>query len=315
MIDKSLEWNIMNLLTRWSVEGSCHVEKTEQIILSEHLEHVSETGLLTLFCRAIESQSANSILNDEKAVELARRLLPVLSSSGRESLQRLAKWRIPTTLVVHIALRAKKYDEIALAFLKHNPNGIIVNLGCGLDSRFFRIDNGQMIFFDLDLPEVIQCKRQFWSETPRYHMIGDSVFKDIWMDEVASQGNQPVLFIAEGLFMYLEAAKVRPLVVSLCERFPGSELVCEVVNRRMILSSTRWMVRRKLHGNMKIGAQAEFRFGVSDSREMETWSPGIRLLEEWSYFESNHPKLGVLGWLSKIKFFRHVQWTVHYRLG
>jgi len=289
--------------------------QAETITLSRDLSHVSETGLLTLYCRALESQSANPILNDEKAVEIARELRPVLASSEREGLRRLAQGRINPSLAVHIALRAKKYDEIARDFLTRNPHGMVVNLGCGMDSRFFRIDDGRVLFFDLDLPEVVQCKRQFFAESERYRMIGASVFDEAWMEQVAALGRRPVLFIAEGLFMYLEEDKVRALVIALRGRFPGSELVCEVVHRRWLSRSTHWMVRRKLQGNMKIGAQAEFCFGVSGSREMETWSPGIQLLDEWSYFDSHHPKLGLLKWMGKSDFFRKVQWTVHYRLG
>lgn len=287
----------------------------ESITLSPDLSHISETGLLTLYCRAVESQSVNPILDDEKAVEIARQLRPVLAASERESLQRLARGSINRALAVHIALRAKKYDEVAKDFLARNPDGAIANLGCGMDSRFDRIDDGHVLFFDLDLPEMIACKRQFFQETERYRMIGASVFEESWMEEVAAFGRLPVLFMAEGLFMYLDPDKVRALVPMLQARFPGSELVCEVVHSRWLGGSTNWMIRRKLQGRMKIGAQATFRFGVSGSREMETWSPGIELLEEWSYFDSNHPKLGLLRWMGKIELLRRVQWTVHYRLG
>jgi methyltransferase (TIGR00027 family) len=285
------------------------------LILSTSLAHVSETGLLTLYCHAIESQSADPILADEKAVEIAERLRPVLAASDRESLRRLARKQVSPALVVHISLRARYYDDITRDFLSRHPGGTVVNLGCGMDSRFFRIDDGRVLFFDLDLPEVIDCKRQLLDENERYRMIGASVFDAGWMDVVAAASSQPVLFIAEGLFMYLEPEKVRALVTTLSQRFPGSELVCEVVNRRWIGSNTNWMVRAKLQRGMKIGSQAGFTFGVADSHEMETWAPGITLLGEWSYFESNHPKLGWMHWLGKLAFIRRVQWTAHYRLG
>jgi len=289
--------------------------QTEPVTLSKQLWDVSETGLLTLYCRAIESQSANPILVDGKAVEIANRLRPVLKASERAGLRRLARDKINQTLVVHIALRAKKYDDIARDFLGRNPKGVIVNLGCGMDSRFFRIDDGHLLFFDLDLPEMIDCKRQFFEENERYCMIGASVFDAAWMDQIEAVGQRPVLFMAEGLFMYLDPDKVRALVPALQARFPGSELVCEVCNRRWLNPWLSWMIRSKLQGSLQMGAGAVFSFGISDSREMETWGPGIQFLEDWSYFESNHPKLGMLKWMGKIKSMRRMQWTVHYRLG
>ena len=36
--------------------------------------------------------------------------------------------------------------------------------------------------------------------------------------------------MAEGVFMYLDGKDVRSLVLKIQETFPGSELVCEVVN-------------------------------------------------------------------------------------
>jgi methyltransferase (TIGR00027 family) len=289
--------------------------QSEPVRLSSQLWDVSETGLLTLYCRAIESLSGNPILVDEKAVEVANRLRPALEASGRAGLRRLARGRINRTLAVHIALRARKYDDIARDFLSRHPDGVIVNLGCGMDSRFSRLDDGRLLFFDLDLPEMIECKRQVFEENQRYRMIGASVYEAGWMDQVAALGQRPVLFMAEGLFMYLDPHKVRALVTALVERFSGSELVCEVFNRRWLNPWLSWMIRSKMQGNMKIGAGAVFSFGVLDGKEMETWSPGIRLLEEWSYFESDHPKLGMLRWMGKLRSMRRVQWTVHYRLG
>ena len=81
----------------------------------------------------------------------------------------------------------------------------------------------------LDLPEMIEFKKQFYEETDRYHFLGTSVFDYAWMDQVEKIGKRPVLFMAEGVFMYLDAEKVKELVLKLQSRFPGSELVCEVV--------------------------------------------------------------------------------------
>ncbi len=76
---------------------------------------------------------------------------------------------------------------------------------------------------------MIEFKKQFYEETDRYHLIAASVFDYAWMDQVAKIGKHPVLFMAEGVFMYLDGDKVKDLILTLQSRFPGSELVCEVV--------------------------------------------------------------------------------------
>lgn len=208
---------------------------------------VAETGMLTFFCHVLESQNPNPILFDEKAVEIGRQLNPILANSSSSLMRNLAKGKVKKELVVHINLRAKKYDEYARSFLMKNPNGVIVNIGCGMDSRFYRIDNGRMKCFDLDLPEMINFKKQFYKETDRYHFIAASVFEYAWMDQVAQTGNQPVLFMAEGVFMYLDGKMVKNLILNLQSRFPGSELVCEVVTEIFTQKPWNKMVALKLN--------------------------------------------------------------------
>lgn len=281
---------------------------------SMSLPDVAETGMLTLYCHAIESQTTDPILRDEKAVEISRRLNPVFARSSSRLLRNLAQGKVSKELVVHITLRAKKYDEYARSFLTENPNGIIVNIGCGMDSRFQRVDNGQLTCFDLDLPEMIEFKKQFCTEGDRYHFIAASVFDYAWMDQVAKMGKRAVLFMAEGVFMYLDGEKVKDLILELQSRFPGSDLVCEVVTALFTHKPWNRMVALKLNQQLGVGKGAAFTFGVQNSRELETWHAGIEYLDEWSYFDTRHPRLGWVGTLGKIKFMRNVQYTVHYRL-
>ncbi len=275
---------------------------------------IATTSLLTLYARARESQSPDPILIDEKAVEITRRLNPLLETSPDRLLRSLASGKVSKPLSVHLALRAGKYDAYTREFLDRYPEGIVVNIGCGMDTRFHRVDNGQAHFFDLDLPEVIRFKRNYVAESPRYRLIASSVFDYAWMEQVIEAGNSPVIFLAEGVFMYLEPARVQALFVDLANRFPGSELVCEVVNSRWLTKTMEPLIRSKMQRQLGVGEDATFKFGIVDGHEPEFWSKGIHFLDEWSYFDSGHPKLGMLGWMGRVELFRKTQWTVHYRL-
>jgi methyltransferase (TIGR00027 family) len=278
------------------------------------LPDVAQTGLLTFYCHVVESQNPNPILKDEKAVEISRQLNPILENSSSKLLRNLAKGKIKNELVVHITLRAKKYDEYARTFLEENPDGVLVNIGCGMDSRFLRIDNGRMTCFDLDLPEMIEFKKKFYEETDRYHLIASSVFDDAWMDQVEKIGKQSILFMAEGVFMYLDGEKIKDLVLRLQSCFPGSELVCEVVTEFFTRKPWKKVVALKMNTQLGVGKNAAFTFGLKNSREMESWHSGIEYLDDWSYFDTRHPRLGWVGPMGKMKFMRDVQYTVHYRL-
>jgi len=275
---------------------------------------VAATSLVTLYCHAIETGSDNPILVDVKSVEIAAGLDKRLSRSEHPLARALVSRTLDKNLVIHIAIRAKKYDTYVREFLDRSPDGVVVNIGCGLDSRFLRIDNGRVVFYDLDLPEILAIKKGYFQESERYHLLASSVLDYGWMIPVCRHKG-PFLFMAEGVFMYLDGEDVRSLVLAIRKTFPGSELVCEVENSLWLGPLTKKMLAYKLQHQCFLGTGAMFRSGIRDSREMEQWQSGIQFLDEWSYFDSDEKKLGWLKVLRHIGWIRKTQWTVHYRLG
>ncbi len=263
--------------------------KTNETIL---LSDVNNTSLLTLFCRAVDSRRTDRIIDDPMAVTIAERLIPIIAESDDVLLSSLSRWKVDPQVTVHIALRAAKYDQYAREFLATHPDGIIVNLGCGLDSRFHRLGDEKQEFFDLDLPEVIRLKRRLVEETERYHMLAYSVLDFRWMDELSSYSQRPILFLAEGLLMYLKPEDVKGLVCELSARFPDSELVCEVFNSAWLKGAWGSLVHRKMQQRLKMGKGAQFLSGLAYPREMEGWDPRIRYVDDWSYFDTGHHASG-----------------------
>jgi O-methyltransferase involved in polyketide biosynthesis len=182
--------------------------------------------------------------------------------------------RVPYKTVVLVCQRAKKMDAVTRGFLAENPGGVVLHLGCGLDGRFWRVDDGKVSWYDLDMPPVVALRNQFYPENERYHMIASTVTDLAWVDTVDARG-RPVLVVAEGLLMYLGDADVKRLLLRLQTAFPGCRLVADVFSRMTARSATR-------HPSLK-QTRATLGWGVDDPHEIEAWSPGIRLLEEW-YF-------------------------------
>jgi len=275
---------------------------------------IAATSFVTLYCHALESLSDDPILSDPKSVGIMNELNKTLSPPDHMLDRILVAGTLDRRLVVHIAIRAKKYDDYARNFLQKFPDGVVVNIGCGLDSRFLRIDNGRVVLYDLDLPEIIAIKKTFFQETDRYHLIASSVLDFDWMTTVLRHKG-PFLFMAEGVFMYLDGKDVRSLVLKIQETFPGSELACEVVNSLWLGSPFKKMLDYKLQRRVHLGKGAMFRSGIRDGREMEQWHSGIQFLDEWSYFDSEEKKLGWLRFFRHIELIRKTQWTVHYLLN
>ena len=280
-----------------------------------NLETVSETLFLPLFALAIGSREADPILRDERAMALADSILEMNRDSGNPLFARLAAGRLPRALIVSLSLRMRRFDEYVRTFLASQPDGVIVNLGCGLDVRRHRVDNGRMRWFDLDLPEVIALRRSLLDETDRMRFIASSVTENAWLSALPDEPGERFMFLAEGLFMYLPEAEVRSLVAGIAGARPGSELVAEVAARRIVsLMHTRFG-RGKFRRQFGFAHDVVYSSGLSDSAEIESFAAGVRLLDEWTYFDDGDARLGWMRWFARWDLFGRAQWTIHARLG
>jgi O-methyltransferase involved in polyketide biosynthesis len=245
-----------------------------------HLTPEQETLMVPLYAKVLESQRHDHLLFEWKAQEIAKQVDYDFASLS-----------IPRKTVVTLCIRSNKIDAYAQAFVDEHPNCLVLHLGCGLDSRFLRIDNFELEWVDLDMPPVIELRRKFYDESRRYHMLGTSVTDLGWIDTIAAQG-RPVMVIAEGLFMYLSEAEVKALILKLHQAFPGCELVFDVF-------STLTAERVKTHPSLQ-ETGAIVQWGIDDAREIEKWAQGIKLQEEWYFTEAEEIKK--LSWFWRQSF-------------
>ncbi len=264
------------------------------------LSGVAETLLITLYVRAMESQRADALLRDEQAVALVQRMDQELAHVKQIKMDEDDK----TVLI----LRTREFDRRVRDFLARDPRSNIVHIGCGLNSRFARVDNGQVYWYDLDLPHVIERRRQLLGgETARYHLLGCSALDPAWLETLQTERDRPFLFLAEGVFTYFEPAQVKALVLALQEYFPGAELVFDASLPYMV-----WMNNLRFAIG-KFGAR--YHWGLGRARDLEKWADGICLLDEWFPFDDPEPRLAHVQWMRHIPFLAHVIGIFHYRLG
>jgi O-methyltransferase involved in polyketide biosynthesis len=202
----------------------------------------------------------------------------------------------------------RKFDSHVRDFLARNPDAIVLHIGCGLDTRFERVDNGRVEWFDLDVPHVIELRRKLIPvEDSRYHMLASSVFDDDWLDEVIRFKPRPFMFIAEGVLPYFEEAQVKGLFLKLKECFPGAELVCDAHTPFVIWADNIHLalakVKARLHWSIKTGT------------DPENWGEGIRLLDEWNYYDEDEENLKAFRWVRLFPALAKSSGIFHYRLG
>ena len=247
------------------------MESTRETI---SLSEAQETLLIPLYSKAEESQRSDPIFVDEKAQAILEQLDYDFSRLG-----------IPRKTAIMLCLRASKLDAYTRAFIARHPDCVVLHLGCGLDSRCLRVPHPDAIWYDLDLPPVIELRRKFYPETPTYHLIPSSVTDLDWIDTIAAQ-ERPVLVVAEGLLMYLSENEVRALFLKLREAFPGCSLACDVY-------SAVTARRAKDHPSLK-KTGAVLQWGIDDAHDIEQWAAGIQLVEEWYFAQADEiDRLGI----------------------
>lgn len=258
------------------------------------LQGVARTLLVPLACRAIESTRPDAILHDPRAVDLYNAL-----GGSRDFLLGMSEHDR-----LFSVMRMRQFDAFARAFLAQNPGGLVVDIGCGLDTRFYRLDDGQMNWLGLDLPEVISLRQRWLPNADRCKSIAKSMFDLEWLEEV-QQINKPVIFLAEGVFPYFSTRDVKPMLMAMAERFPAGELVFDAMAPFVM------QLHRSSSVLKRSGAQA--RWDAKNPTELEAW--GLRLLERWGYFDKPEPRLGAASLMRFIPLLANTVYVLRYRLS
>jgi O-methyltransferase involved in polyketide biosynthesis len=204
-------------------------------------------------------------------------------------------------------LKSREFDRFAQDFLKRHPDGVVVHIGCGFDTRFERVDNGQVEWYDLDLPEVIGLRRKMiGSDGERYHLLGCSVLDSAWMDAMKAHLPRPFLFLAEGVFMYFKEAQVKSLVLTLLDHFPEAEMVFDAFSPFHIWRSNLQVTFARLGSRFP-----RLHWGLWRGQEVERWGDGIRLIDN----DSPEPRLGYFRWFRHIPLAARAGRIYHFQLG
>jgi len=245
------------------------------------LSGVAETLLIPLWARAVETRRPDAIIRDPIALEIFENLDYDFSKFE-------GAWMTQTG----IAIRTKLLDEATSAFIRENPRAVVINLGAGLSTRFSRLDNGTVRWYEVDLPEVIGLRKLFFRETKRYRSIAGSVTEPSTLERLIA-GRQPVLILAEGLFMYFAEEDVRSVFGCLSRRFPGAQMLLE-----MLAPCALGMGKYDPCLSKIAGGCLDFRWTLGDCRDFESWDCGLQVLGESNVLEHHRERWGWLNFFT-----------------
>lgn len=263
------------------------------------LSDIDQSMLLTLYHRAMESQRPDALIKDEKALELVNR--------WSDEFEQVRQTRLNEGSKFVILLRNREFDLYTKDFLSRFPDAVVVHFGCGIDSRFERVDNGLVEWYDLDLPAIIDFRRRFLGgEGDRYHLITCDLRDPAWMDRVIKDQPKPFLFVAEGVFMYFTEDQVKDLILHLRDHFPGSELVFDAFTPLHVRQHNRFISKSEVLPRVN--------WGIWRPKEIERWGAGIKFLDQWKLLDSPEARKKHLGWNLLYDTFKILR-IYHFRLG
>ena len=194
-----------------------------------HIEKntVQETLVIPLFGRLVCSERFPELFSDPAAKRIC-------DSLDYDFAEKRKKMESPAGLFGALEVAQRQYDlrKEVEAYLKECPEAAVVNLGCGLDDTFSKVDNGRCWGYNLDFADVIRVRSDLLPTGERETNLACDLNDFTWMDAIdASNG---VFFLAAGVFYYFKTEQMKKLLPAMAARFPGGRLCFDAANKRAV---------------------------------------------------------------------------------
>lgn len=176
------------------------------------MTNVNKTLYIPLYGKAFVSER-RLFLSDKRAEEIWK--AEGFKLRGKAA----SKW-----LAYYMGVRAAVFDEWVKEKIGEAPSSVVIHIGCGMDSRALRVGADKLMWYDVDLPEVIEERKRYYTETDTYKMIAGDARDAEWLDEI--RGEEAIV-VMEGVSMYLPPEKVRGLTERLSLRFSHVSLLVD----------------------------------------------------------------------------------------
>lgn len=218
----------------------------------------AETMLQSFYARAKYSRKKNANFYDAKAIELVGKIDYDFSKAEKDS-----------TMSNGVIARTIVFDELVKDFINKNPDCTVVNIACGLDTRFYRMDNGRITWYNVDLSETIEVRDAIYHESGRVSTIGISATDPAWADKVTKRGK--MLFIIEGLSMYLTSDENAQMLSIIRDKFDNATVLMECLAKK-------WVNKERTEKSIQ-DTGAKFVFGADTFDDLGKAADGFKCIK------------------------------------
>lgn len=248
------------------------------------LTPVERTALLTVYARALDSRRPHPILGDTWADAAVAAIDYDFAALG-----------VQTSVVCQTALRAKMLDDRVAAFLASHPDAVVVDLGGGLDSGFYRVAPPPTVdWYTVDLAGISGVRDELLPANPHCHTVVALVTETDWAAGIPA--DRPTMLVADGLFAFLTEPVIAGAFRSVTEHFHHGELAFNDYGQfgPISLAAFKYLPQKMFKD---VGSQLGYA-GFKDARHPLTWNPRMHLIEEASL--AHQPEVDLFPWLLRI---------------
>ncbi|MEV6148737.1 class I SAM-dependent methyltransferase [Nonomuraea sp. NPDC052129] len=229
------------------------------------LSGIEESSFITLHARVVDARADDPILNDPYAEKVAQAL-----DYDWQRLQPTPKLEEKERL--NVTIRAVHFDRWVRQFIARHPDAIVLDLGCGLDSRGYRIDPPPGVdWYDVDLPGMMSLRAKIYKETSGIHALATSLNEEGWLE--ALPADRPVVVVMDGLYPLM----TKPTFIRLLSRITAHFERGEILLLGFSKLSSR-MMRMVVPAVKTLGVSVNE--GFDNPRDVERWNPDLRLVEQ-----------------------------------
>lgn len=177
------------------------------------MNNINKTLHIPLYGKAYVSKKG-IILEDKKAELIWEKQGFTLKGKAK------SKW-----LAYYMAMRSASYDNWVKQTIINKPEAIVLHIGCGLDSRYERIKEKRITWYDIDFPSVIKERKKYYQESNFYHMLDTDMRLDDWKNQI--EKNKDAIIILEGVSMYLKPDELLTLLSDFNNHFNSINLLMD----------------------------------------------------------------------------------------
>ena len=247
-----------------------------------NLEGVEKTMLLTLFAKAKHSQEKNHKFYDSKAIEVISKVDYDFSKAEKDTQMQFGT--ISRTIVL---------DKMVSDYMNAHPECTVVNIASGMDTRFNRLDNGRINWYNVDLENSASYRLKYIEDTERVKTLAYSAMDPNWADEIIIRND--VLFIVEGLTMYLNQRDVEDILNIIDANFDKCTVFMEIMPPASVKKTKEVSIE---------DTDTKFTWGVDKGHELTKFNGNFKWIRDVNLFDGSNvykPITRLFTWIPPIR--------------